>query len=174
MPCQNIYEWPWFLRFCEAYFQERGIMNPIVVELGLDHNQQKPFYEQLLGATHIGIDNNPEVPGTDILGDTHEPSTLDRLKTLLNGRPIDLLYIDADHSYEAVKRDYEIYSPLCPHLIALHDVVVVPSVRKFWEELTGEMTRSTEKLFVTFSNRQAVWAPPRITTGIGVVVCDPQ
>jgi predicted O-methyltransferase YrrM len=57
---------------------------------------------------------------------------------------IDLLFIDADHSYDAVKKDFELYAPLVSDggLIVLHDVVnprwVDNGVAKFWQEINEE------------------------------------
>jgi predicted O-methyltransferase YrrM len=55
---------------------------------------------------------------------------------------VDFLFIDADHTYEGVKRDFELYSTLVAEggLIGFHDIApVAPTidygVRRFWEEL---------------------------------------
>jgi hypothetical protein len=42
-------------------------------------------------------------------------------------RPIDFLFIDADHSYEAVRRDWDDWTPHIPvsGVVALHDARVV-------------------------------------------------
>lgn len=72
-----------------------------------------------------------------------DPTTLGRVKAALGARSIDFLFIDGDHSYEAVKRDYELYGPLVRPggLIALHDVArsAAPGTEgaaRFWRELT--------------------------------------
>jgi len=58
---------------------------------------------------------------------------------------VDFLFIDADHHYAMVKRDYELYSPLVRPggLIAFHDIGKVSDpdgygVHTFWSELVGE------------------------------------
>jgi len=59
-----------------------------------------------------------------ITADSHDAATLARLHDLLGGTAIDLLWIDADHSYAGVKQDVEMYAPLVRPggLIALHDI----------------------------------------------------
>lgn len=77
-----------------------------------------------------------------IRGDSQDFLTRDEAKRVLAGRQVDLLFIDGDHRYEGVKRDFELYSPLVRKggLIALHDIVDHPietgcEVRKFWMEV---------------------------------------
>jgi predicted O-methyltransferase YrrM len=77
-----------------------------------------------------------------VRADSHTPTTLDRVKAILDGRPIDLLFIDADHSYAGVRTDYELYAPLVRPggAICLHDVVPNPfneaiEVDRFWDEV---------------------------------------
>jgi len=69
----------------------------------------------------------PHVHG--ILGDSHQSGTLERLAKLLDGRKIDLLFIDGDHSYTGVAADYAMYSPLVRPggIIAFHDAATVPT-----------------------------------------------
>ncbi len=74
--------------------------------------------------------------------DSHDPRTLERLRRRLDGRPIDFLFIDGDHSYDGVKRDFEMYSPLVRPggLVAFHDVIAgdEPDVVRYWRELKEE------------------------------------
>lgn len=142
-PSQEVDEWKIFLEICESYLKKHGIKNPVVVELGIYKNLQKRFYEQLLGADHIGIDARTARAVPDIIGNTRDDETLEMLKEKLNGRPISILFIDANHWYENVKRDFEMYSPLCDDIIALHDIDfnrhrkkgANRQVWKFWDEL---------------------------------------
>jgi hypothetical protein len=61
--------------------------------------------------------------------------------------PVDALMIDADHSYFAVKRDFEVYAPLA-RIVILHDIAAPEHVRshdgrpvevpRFWNEIKGK------------------------------------
>jgi cephalosporin hydroxylase len=57
--------------------------------------------------------------------DSHEPQTIARISELLEGMPLDLLFIDGDHTYEGVCRDFQMYGPLVANggMIAFHDIV---------------------------------------------------
>ncbi|MFA4983514.1 MAG: class I SAM-dependent methyltransferase [Candidatus Micrarchaeia archaeon] len=76
-----------------------------------------------------------------IEGNSHEKGTLERLRGMLCGREIDFLFIDGDHTYGGVKKDFEIYSPLVRKggMVAFHDIVAHPpaagcNVNRFWNE----------------------------------------
>lgn len=77
-----------------------------------------------------------------IRADSHSQSTLERVKSILNGKEIDFLFIDGDHTYEGVKKDFKMCSPLVKNggIIAFHDIVPGPKenvggVPKFWQEI---------------------------------------
>jgi cephalosporin hydroxylase len=71
--------------------------------------------------------------------DSHDPRTVEELRRRLDGRGVDFLFIDGDHSYEGVKQDFELYAPLVEPggVIALHDVNESnwPGVIAFWNEI---------------------------------------
>lgn len=100
-----------------------------------------------------------------IRGDSHQEQTLDKLKKILKGEKISFLYIDADHTYEGVKKDFLKYSPLLnsPALIAFHDIAVNPpepgcGVNKFWEEIkTG------------YRHEELIADKDQIGSGIGIL-----
>ena len=177
-PSQQVPEWRMFLEICEAYLQKKKIKRPVVVELGVYYNMQKKFYQQLLNAEHIGIDVGSRRSIPDIHGNTHDPETLKKLKKKLAGRPINILFIDADHAYESVKKDYEIYAPLCSDIVALHDIETYRyknkrhrEVWKFWDELKQasfiERGGLDNYLFLTIS--QCQFENKRRKMGIGII-----
>ena len=59
---------------------------------------------------------------------SHNLDTLNKVKRILADRPIDLLFIDGDHTYVGVKMDFEMYRPLVRKggIIAFHDIVPHP------------------------------------------------
>lgn len=76
--------------------------------------------------------------------DSHKSSTLRKVKKVLNNKFVDVLFIDGDHTYDGVRKDFEMYSPLVKKngIIAFHDIVVVPpeielnvEVNIFWNEI---------------------------------------
>jgi len=75
--------------------------------------------------------------------DSHMQKTKDKLIKILDGRKIDFLFIDGDHRYRGVKKDFQLYSPLVKQngLIVFHDVLFHPKVPKckvdkFWKEIS--------------------------------------
>jgi glycosyltransferase involved in cell wall biosynthesis len=77
-----------------------------------------------------------------LLADSHDPRTLAELERILDGRTLDLLLIDGDHTYEGVKADFEMYTPLCSGIVAFHDILPHPhvldcQVDRFWNEISG-------------------------------------
>jgi cephalosporin hydroxylase len=80
--------------------------------------------------------------------DSHSPATLNQIIALLDGRKIDFLFIDGDHTYEGVRADFELYAPLVRlgGLIAFHDINANPDmpamqVHRFWAEIKNKYQR---------------------------------
>lgn len=95
--------------------------------------------------------------------DSHAPATLEKIKTILGNRQVDYLFIDGDHTYEGVKQDFQMFSPLVRPggVIAFHDIAIHPKeggteVDRLWNEVKTE----TSQEFI--ENRNQKWA------GIGV------
>jgi predicted O-methyltransferase YrrM len=101
-----------------------------------------------------------------VRGDSHAQTSFDRVARALDGRPLEFLFIDGDHTYEGVRLDYEMYSKLVRPggVIAFHDILT-PSedvgVQRFWAELRAAHPEAQEFL-----------APPPGQKGIGVIRMD--
>jgi len=74
--------------------------------------------------------------------DSHALATLNMVKKILEGRKLDFLFIDGDHTYNGVKMDFETYSRLVRKggIIAFHHIVPGPpknvgGVPRFWDEI---------------------------------------
>jgi len=82
-----------------------------------------------------------------VSGNSHLDRTYNDVIQLLQGKRLDLLFIDGDHTYGGVKQDYEMYSPLVKDggMIAFHDVHRSSYherhgcfVHDFWDEVKVE------------------------------------
>lgn len=101
-------------------------------------------------------------------GNSHDTEIQRRIRQILNGRPVDLLFLDGDHTYDGIVADYTTFSPLVRTggLIMFHDIVDNPQqpdygVATFWREL-----RSREQSTLQFIDA----VDPMEGFGIGVLV----
>ena len=85
--------------------------------------------------------------------DSHAETTRDALAAILDGRSVDFLMIDGDHTYEGVADDYRTYSRFVADggVIAFHDILPHPQVPdcqvdRLWAELklSGEHVEFTD------------------------------
>jgi cephalosporin hydroxylase len=89
-----------------------------------------------------------------VRADSHDATTVQNVRRRLPEGRVDFLFIDGDHSYEGVRRDFELYSPLAAAgaLVAFHDIVPsVPDghgdpgdVPVFWGEIKNSKTVEAE------------------------------
>ena len=104
------------------------------------------------GLCNFDINNRNKALQTDknvylIEADSHDQETLTSVEKILNGKMLDFLFIDGDHSYNGVKRDFELYSKLVKQngVIAFHDINrsrtyegELLNVWEFWNSLKGD------------------------------------
>jgi len=100
-----------------------------------------------------------------IRDNSHETETREKVEHILGGQRLDLLFIDGDHTYDGVKRDFTLYSPLVGkggvvafHDIAEHSAETGCEVSKYWNEIKQHY--SHEEII---EDRKQGWA------GIGVL-----
>ena len=64
-------------------------------------------------------------------GNSHSPKTLNRITSIFGEDELDFLFIDADHTYEGVRVDFQLYSSLVRSggLVAFHDILPDYNVR---------------------------------------------
>jgi len=103
-----------------------------------------------------------------VRGDSHKQDTLDKVNGILNGIEVDFIFIDGDHTYNGVKQDFQMYSPLLRKggIIAFHDILERPKelhceVDRFWKEVKGMLQYETLEVIDKNSDE---------TLGIGIAI----
>ena len=133
-PAQGYTEYKQFIDLMKKHLPKK----PLVLEIGLRRADQRYFYQKLFNAEYRGIDITKFDFPEFIHGDSGNARTIEKVKAWLNGRKIDMLFIDGDHKYEPCKRDYEMYSPLAK-IVVFHDIVTKNTyndgVPKLWKEI---------------------------------------
>lgn len=127
-----------------------------VIEIGAYSGGSTYCFREICDGEIISIDidhkaNLPDV--TYIKGKSSE--AIKEVRKALNKRKVDFIFIDGDHSYEGVKKDFEYYKGLVRKggFIALHDIVDSDShrfqgceVSKFWQELKDDPNVKTSEI----------------------------
>jgi predicted O-methyltransferase YrrM len=110
-------------------------------------------------------------------GDSHSEQMRERVLRLLKGELLDYLFVDADHTYAGVRRDFEMYAPLVRGggVVVFHDIVTHKpgtgcEVEKFWNEIK-QGYRHLEFVEGPNSGRlpTAVTGSPMETSGLGIL-----
>lgn len=146
-PVQNDEELRWLINNVEK-------TNPkCILEIGVERGGTFAFWEQLLppGGRLVGLDiqniqTEVDIAAstrriTHIMADSHRIETLDRVRILLNGEPVDFLHIDGDHGYAGCKSDWSMYSTLVRPggLVGFHDLgSEANNVGRFFRELAAQ------------------------------------
>lgn len=92
----------------------------------------------LLWAREFGLPVMVPEAAQQFIGDSRSPEYVAWRERL---GPIDLVMIDGDHSYEGVKRDFEINRALPHRWLGFHDITGAEAstvgVKRLWDELGG-------------------------------------
>lgn len=151
-----------------------GAMVPeprVVVEIGCDaggtlYAWRAMFPEAAVFGVTLG-DNGPHTGGqgyplvdhgaTVLVGDSRDRATLQRLKDQLGRRPVDVLFIDGDHTAEGVASDWQMYAPLVRQggVTIFHDVAndspMTAGSVAVWEQMKAEAERFGEPVIEVVS-----------------------
>jgi len=141
-----------------------------------------------LSAHVIGVDDRATAPALTvplgvhaIVGDSHQGQTVGRVLSRLeelgvSDALVDVLFIDGDHSYGGVRRDYELWSPLVRPggIIAFHDVLTHPpqygvEVDKLWAEITTRQWGDNGWLPRLWRRWQVIAHEPLDWGGLGIL-----
>jgi hypothetical protein len=128
------------------------------LEVGVAGGGLLHYFINVLGMDGYGIDIG--VPtmidqSRMYIGDCHSGEAQNWAK---EHGPYDLVFIDADHSYEAVSLDYKLYKDMATKILAFHDINqnIYIGVRQLWDELEGD--------------KLEIWAPGGdLWLGIGIL-----
>lgn len=103
-------------------------------------------------------------------GDSIAPETVAEVERILDGRPIELLFIDSDHTEEHAMAELAAYTPMLGSvaLVVMDDLINHPPLRDVFYSIPG--------VHVELNHLHAlggeVWAsaPPRQSSGFGAVI----
>lgn len=100
-----------------------------------------------------------------ISGDSHTPEMKSRVERELNGRKVDFIFIDGDHTESGVTADFDDYRHLVRPggIIAFHDIVEqqpleINQVHRLWKKIKGD-----------FPHEEFVADPGQTGFGIGIL-----
>jgi predicted O-methyltransferase YrrM len=180
-PAQNEQEIAAFLEFaarhrprvvCEIGTQDGGNLfllgahlTTVDLLVGIDlHVRHKALLRRVLDRRR---------PPVFVEGSSYAERTAARVRRALGGLPIDLLFIDGDHSYGGAVRDYLIYGPLVRDggLIAFHDIV--PDGRRGGapsDAYAGDIPVLWLELKRQFDHAEFIADRHQLGRGIGVLV----
>jgi hypothetical protein len=90
-------------------------------------------------ANIVTVDLLPNgLPGLDhVQGSSQDPATQVHAVTRLGTNP-DVVFIDADHSYEGCKRDFELWHPIAQMAVGFHDIRLAEGSDRLWEEVSQQ------------------------------------
>jgi predicted O-methyltransferase YrrM len=142
----------WFYRAVEK------IKPKIIVEIGIKEGGNLKVLSTHLDedGVAVGIDPRQEIPWKmddakcpvhHIKKNSHLEETVEDLKAILNGREIDVLFIDGDHSKAGMLQDFHDYFPLVRSggIIAVHDIYYLKDVADAWAEVPGAQRFESER-----------------------------
>jgi predicted O-methyltransferase YrrM len=108
-----------------------------------------------------------------IEGDSQDEPTKTAVQRAVGGEPLDVLFIDGDHSYEGVRADFERYSGLVREggIVGLHDINEDFATRHGVQtaSISGEVPRFWRELKQRHRTEELIADPDQDGYGIGIV-----
>jgi len=101
------------------YLLAAGI--PTVISIDIAHSAERHNHYESEGVHYLR-------------GDSHDLQTLHDALSIIGGPP-DCVFIDADHSYDAVRQDFDMWYLAATKLIGFHDILI-PDIAPFWKEVS--------------------------------------
>jgi predicted O-methyltransferase YrrM len=110
-------------------------------------------------------------------GSSYAPETVERMRAELLGQQLDLLFIDGDHSFDGVAKDFALYRQFVKPggIIVFHDIADDYKTRygRDTGRWAGEVPRFWRALKPSYQTREFVESPDQDGLGIGAIVYDP-
>lgn len=159
----------------------RELAPKVIVEIGTASGGTLLIWSSIATETVISCDlqemtiqseifNRLPPPGSNcqislITGDTHTAEMKSRLERELNGRKVDFLFIDGDHTETGVTADFNDYRTLVRQggIIAFHDIVEkqpleINQVHRLWKKIKDK-----------FPHEEFIADPSQKGFGIGII-----
>lgn len=158
-----------------------------VCEIGTEHggtnlllSQSLPTLERMIGVDlfikhkpHLRAFNSPAKKLFLIEGSSYTEGTRNRVQKVLDGEYLDVLFIDGDHRYEGVKKDFLMYRDLVREdgCILSHDIVL-DHTQRFGKETpawSGGVPTLWQELKAIYQHQEFVLDYDQDGLGIGVL-----
>lgn len=126
--------------------------------------------------TKLKYFSSPKLRQSYFDGNSHSRDISEKVEQVLNGEFIDLLFIDGDHTYDGVSRDFECYRPYISHggLVVFHDII--PDFRSSkgveTNRWAGDVPVFWKQIKTQFMYKEFVRNYDQDGLGIGVLILD--
>lgn len=136
---QAMFQNPLELASLCVFLQDKPIRG--YLEVGAGRGVLMRFMQEVMGYEVRGVEKEAWEPLAVerehiFRGDSRAPEVLSRVEEYA---PYELVFIDADHSYESARDDLAAYRGYASRYVALHDIAYdpEPGVKRLWDELSG-------------------------------------